>query len=407
MYGSTRGTYPSNVSATIGGVGGTPLGQAAIALTVDDAAPPQLTVVQGSGQKAVIGTTYAQPFGLRVTRSGAPIANAVVTFHVCDGTRDTTFCAGAPITASGTFTGGYDGVNIISDADGYAFTPAFKAGWGVGQGSVLAYVGSTKDGTATFAYTNTNAQGGLTLDVQDLWWVGPSEAGWGLSVTQHGDKLFSLLFGYDDAGAATWWVMDDGQWNHGVGSTFNGFLDKARATPFYAYDTRSFVPERVGSALLGFEGGQGFIGGGVRSSNPDFPHGVSKFLQRFDFTTDPNEPMRSVADLWWGGPNQSGWGLAIFERPGNLFAMWFTYDDAGRPTGFVMPQGQWTTAKEFEGRIYSARGSGWVGSEYDTSKFQTTDVGAFRLRFLGGAGAELQYNVDGRAGTLALERFPF
>src|SRR5258706_6823195 len=106
MYGSTRGTYPSNVSATIGGVGGTPLGQAAITLTVDDAAPPQLTVVQGSGQKAVIGTTYAQPFGLRVTRSGAPVANAVVTFHVCDGTRDTTFCAGAPITASGTFTGG-------------------------------------------------------------------------------------------------------------------------------------------------------------------------------------------------------------------------------------------------------------------------------------------------------------
>ena len=40
-------------------------------------------------------------------------------------------------------------------------------------------------------------------------WFDPAESGWGLSVTQQGDKVFAALFVYDDAHKPTWYVASD------------------------------------------------------------------------------------------------------------------------------------------------------------------------------------------------------
>jgi hypothetical protein len=45
---------------------------------------------------------------------------------------------------------------------------------------------------------------------QDLWWSGSVENGWGMSVVQHRDQLFSVIYAYDAAGAPTWYVMSGG-----------------------------------------------------------------------------------------------------------------------------------------------------------------------------------------------------
>ena len=39
--------------------------------------------------------------------------------------------------------------------------------------------------------------------LQDMWWSGPAENGWGMSVVQHGDRLFAAIYAYDADGAPT------------------------------------------------------------------------------------------------------------------------------------------------------------------------------------------------------------
>src|SRR5688572_14920217 len=48
---------------------------------------------------------------------------------------------------------------------------------------------------------------------QDMWWGGTGENGWGMSVVQHGERLFVAIYAYDAAGAPTWYVMPGGTWN--------------------------------------------------------------------------------------------------------------------------------------------------------------------------------------------------
>ena len=61
------------------------------------------------------------------------------------------------------------------------------------------------------------------------------------------------------------------------------------------------------------------------------------------------------------------------------------------------------TSQTYEGRIYRTTGSPWVGREYQPAAFRVADVGSYRLRFSAGA-ATFEYSVDGRGGTLALQR---
>ena len=399
LSGSMVGTWTSRVFASLGSLD---LGFAELQLFVDaPATPASVSAVSGGGQRAVIGTPYAQPLVVRVTRDGSPVANARV-FFLTD--RNPSFYAPGPPQLN--FGGGpLSAAEALTDADGYARTGTFSAGWGVGTGTVTAGI-STRESTS-FTFTNTSPRGDITLGFQDMWWK-PDEPGWGVAVHQKDSRLFSLLFAYDDKGAPTWRVMDDGYWSAGVGSDFRTLVGEARGSPFSAYDVSQFAVSTVGSVSLSFAGEQaGHIGGGINVPwlPPGFG-GMSKPLDRWDFSNGFTEPLHGVADIWWGGPSQAGWGISIFERPGLLFSMWFTYDDAGRNTWYVMPEGKWTSPSAFEGRIFSAKSSGWV-EHYDASKFQLTDVGPFRLRFLGPNSAAFDYNVRGRTGTLTLERFDF
>lgn len=118
-----------------------------------------------------------------------------------------------------------------------------------------------------------------------------------------------------------------------------------------------------------------------------------------------NTPGRG--DMWWGGVNQNGWGIALLQQFNALFAVWFTYDAGGAATWYVMPAGAWTNSDTYEGRMYSTTGSAWVGRVYNPAQLAVTDVGPFKLRFLSADNITLDYSVQGRAGTLFLDRQPF
>ena len=238
-------------------------------------------------------------------------------------------------------------------------------------------------------------------DFTDLWWSGPGESGWGLSIVQHRDTLFSVIYAYGSSGLPAWYVISGGTWN-AERTAYTGAVYAPQGSPFHAYDTsRLNVGAPVGSLTITFTDAShatlDYTINGVTDRKE-----ISR--QRFGSGSGFNIPIH--ADMWWGGTAQSGWGVAVLEQFNALFAIWFTYDDDGQATWLVMPSGSWSATDVYEGRIYRTRSSPWLGRRYNLFAFRISDVGSFRLRFTGDT-ATLEYVIDGRSGTLPLSRQPF
>jgi hypothetical protein len=249
-------------------------------------------------------------------------------------------------------------------------TASFTLADGVSDGDLVA------DGVIT-------AFGGLAVappwyfELQDLWWGGLGENGWGVSIVQHDEKLFAVIFAYDGNGMPTWYVMPGGQWN-AARTVFTGALYSPRGAPYTAYDpARLDVGPPVGTLVLTF----------TDATHATLDYVINGMVGRKQITRQPFAQVLAntrpiVGDMWWGGERQSGWGIAILQQFGTLFAAWFTYNEKGEPTWFVMPAGSWTATDTFEGRIYRTSSSRWLAMAYNTTSFRVADVGAFRVRFL-------------------------
>jgi hypothetical protein len=183
---------------------------------------------------------------------------------------------------------------------------------------------------------------------------------------------------------------------------YSGALYLPRGSPYGAYDPSKFVVgPAAGSASLDFSDptAVGF----------DYAIGDAtgrRRLQRQPFGPADTSPGLAVGDMWWGGAAQNGWGLAVLQQYRSLFCVWFTYDGSGAPTWFVMPSGYWSDAATWEGRIYRASGSPWLGRAYDPAALDVAEVGAFRIGFTGDNGT-FDYVIEGRRGSLPLTRQPF
>lgn len=135
------GTY--QLPATVSGVG-TP---ALFTLTNTPSAPAQVSVVEGSGQSAQVGTNFATRFKV-IVRDGAnnPVPNVSVTFT-------------APTTGA---TGNFSGSNTAAattDSTGNASAPVFTANTTTGSYNVNATVSGVSN-PAVFSLTNTSGPPG-------------------------------------------------------------------------------------------------------------------------------------------------------------------------------------------------------------------------------------------------------
>jgi len=237
--------------------------------------------------------------------------------------------------------------------------------------------------------------------LQDMWWAGREENGWGMSVVQHASSLFSVLYAYDAAGKPIWYVLPSGAWD-AAHTSFSGAVYAPHAAPYLAYDATKFAPgSPVGHVTLTFLD--------AATAALDYTiDGVTgrRNIQRQEFGVPDSTATADVGDMWWGGFAQNGWGIAVLKQQRTLFSVWFTYDATGAPTWFVMPSGYWSDATTYEGHIYRTSGSPWVGQPYDVNALKVSEVGGFRYRF-GIEGATFDYLIDGKSGTMALVRQPF
>ena len=318
-----------------------------------------------------------QPFRIRAqAKSGAyPLANVELTASVVAGP------GGASIAPASANSGDSGTVNFGVNPDGR-----------IGNFEVEVDFRGHKARVRVAAPDNP---------FQDMWWSGNSENGWGVSVVQHADALFSVIYAYDGEGKPTWYVMPGGTWNE-ARSAFTGDVYAPQGSPYFAYDASKFVAgAAIGRMTLSFEG--------ANQATLDYQiEGVAgrKAITRQLFGPAEVSLASQLGDMWWGGPAQNGWGIAVLQQYRSLFSVWFTYDADGQPTWYVLPSGGWVDEKTYQGRIYRANGSPWLGRQYDPAALRLTDVGSFQMVFEGNT-ASFRYHVEGRGGTLALTRQPF
>ncbi len=235
------------------------------------------------------------------------------------------------------------------------------------------------------------------LNYQDLWWAGSQENGWGLSISQQGSTLFSVLYIYDAAGKPRWVVMPGGSWN-AANTAYSGALYSPTGAPFADYDVARFVPGApVGNATLEFAGSNAatlrYAIDGVSGS---------KSITRQVFGA--GGAIGNYTDLWWGGQAQNGWGISLTQQGSNLFAVWYTYDAQGKPTWLVMPNARFTSSAAIAGTLYRTNGSAWIGAAYDASRLQVSEVGSLAFTFGDSNTATMRYAVDGAQANVAISR---
>src|SRR5258708_8264181 len=78
------------------------------------------------------------------------------------------------------------------------------------------------------------------FNYQDLWWAGSQENGWGLSISQQGSTLFTVMYIYDAAGKPRLVVMPGGTWN-----AANNTYSVSRYSPTRHAVTNQHVPPSV------------------------------------------------------------------------------------------------------------------------------------------------------------------
>ncbi|QJR10476.1 hypothetical protein DSM104443_01540 [Usitatibacter rugosus] len=357
--------------------------------------------------------------------SGQSTASSATTLAATGGTGDTeppTVPTNLVATAVNSSTVVLTWLGSVDNGPGNVTYRLYRDGAFVSQGitanaSVTGLAGST---TYTFnvqacdvsgncspmspsatARTTGTTTGGPGANYQDLWWS-PGQNGWGLTITQHGEALFIAMFVYDATGKPLWVVLTSGTWDS-AHTTYTGALYIPAGSWFGAYDKARFV---VGAPA----GTAAFRFNSLNSATITYTlNGVSgtKAIERLPFGVVDATPVTDYSDAWWAGTQEDGWGLVLSQQYRNIFAAWYTYDNAGQNTWFIMSDGVWTSPTTYTGKLYRTRGSQVFGANYNQAAFGLTEVGNLVLTFSGTGAGTMTYTVDGLTQTKAISRLGF
>jgi N-acetylneuraminic acid mutarotase len=88
--------------------------------------------------------------------------------------------------------------------------------------------------------------------VNDLWWAGSSENGWGINIAQQDRQLFMVWYTYSADGKTTWFTVPSGAWN---GMIFAGDLYATTGSPWLGtvYDPSKLTVTKVGAISINFK----------------------------------------------------------------------------------------------------------------------------------------------------------
>lgn len=239
------------------------------------------------------------------------------------------------------------------------------------------------------------------LAVQDAWWGGAAENGWGLNLTQHGETLVAGWYVFGQDNQPTYLIMQGGTWDASF-TTFTGpLIQPVSGAPFSNYDPAAFVAGTpAGTMSLAFNHANG-------ATLSYTVNGVSgtKSISRLQYGS--GSAAVNPADVWCGGLSQNGWGLAIAQQGSTLVAGWYTFGANGKPAWYILNGGAWLNDTTYRGPLITATGSPVIGSTYDKNAFVSRAVGEMTLTFTGTGGATMTYTVDGVTQSKEIGRLAF
>jgi hypothetical protein len=237
----------------------------------------------------------------------------------------------------------------------------------------------------------------------DLWW-NRDESGWGLSIAQHDNlQLFAVWFTYDESGKPTWRFVPDGTWIDAT--TFTGALYKASVPGLDFFSSRFVSPSvtQVGTVTLRFND--------MNSGEATFMVGdqlIRQPITRMSFGP-VGHVFTALADLYFN-PEQSGWGFAMHQQYGTVFATWFLYDTDGSPTWLLMPDA--TVAGScaacypvVSGDVYRATSAG--GSAYEARTVTVSKAGTASFANDGSLAGILRATIDGKSWSSRISPLAF
>jgi hypothetical protein len=258
------------------------------------------------------------------------------------------------------------------------------------------------------------------FDYGGLWWSAApgNESGWGIAAEHQGDIVFAAWATYDVDGSSVWFVMpravpyivrpfDEG----GGQNTYEGTIYRMSGPPFAAvpFDPSAVRATPIGTAGFHFDAAgdsmfyyQSFPGNALYKSitHQIYSSPVPVCVQGGAQASTPN-----FQGLWWN-PSEPGWGLHLTHQGDIIFAVWFTYDAAGKATWLAMTAIK-TAPNNYAGAIYRTRGPPFSAASFDPAAVTETQVGGGTLTFTDRDNGGFSYLVDGIAQTKSIARQRF
>lgn len=233
---------------------------------------------------------------------------------------------------------------------------------------------------------------------QGLWW-NPNESGWGLSITQHRDIIFAAIYTYDLSGQPSWYVISRCLMSANS-CTGDIYRVSGGTSPLVPWNGSGKIVTPVGLGTLTFSdssnGMFNFIIDGVAGS---------KVITQQIFAVGANPPAIDFTDLWWN-PNESGWGVALSQEFGVIFAAWFAYDANGNAIWYTA-SGCVVSGNGCSGDLFQVNGGSALTAVWNGANKIVAKVGSVSFAFGDSSNGIMSYTINGVAGARAITRQPF
>ena len=121
----------------------------------------------------------------------------------------------------------------------------------------------------------------------------------------------------------------------------------------------------------------------------------------------PGRPLTDYTGLWYN-PQQSGWGLSLFQGPTHVvFGLLFVYDSANRPEWYSLQGAHWTDSRTLAATLFRTTGPA-LGGSFDASQVTYAQAGTATIDFTQPPGQEgrarLTYSIGNTSVTTTVVR---